>query len=197
MIKFLFIPLLALSQFSLPARPMESPSPARRIRLLNALEQTIHRRLEPEERWDLTRYLNGHDGWPILERLRQQNHIHTVVLLCALADFDFFVGASLSGCVDPGLTPYYLVAASTGIAVGVTASIFVLVYRSNIDADVVGTYYGGKGSGSFGLVGAAFGYYFQKQGRKASNAYDRLYWLGYNSGASVDISAAVLHVGRM
>lgn len=196
MIKFLVIPLLALSQFSLPVRSMETPSPARRIRLLNALEQTIHRHLEPNERWDVTRYLNAHDGWPTLERL-QQNQIHTVVLVCALADFDFFVGASFSGCVDPELTPYYLVAASTGIAVGITASIFVLVYRSNIDADVVGTYYGGKGSGSFGLIGAAFGYYFQKQGRRSSNAYDRLYWLGYNSGASVDISAAILHVGRM
>jgi hypothetical protein len=128
--------------------------------------------------------------------LRVPPQTHTTALFCGLLDFDLFMSASLSACVDAGMNRYYLILAGVGISVGLSGSVFSLIYRTSDRSSIVGTYFGGKISLAYGLKGTSVGVFFRKPS-PLSGAKGRLYWIGYPMGASFDISTAVMHIGRL
>lgn len=129
----------------------------------------------------------------------------TTVLYCGRLAFDVIIGASVATCVDSVLNQYLMLTASTGLAVGFHFNAFILVYESSDGSDIAGTYYGGKGTVAFGLYGAAVGLFFKHRpkdplsiGEDAGGPFDdRLYWIGYAAGATVDVAALMVKIYRL
>lgn len=128
----------------------------------------------------------------------------STILFCAVADADFFIGASISGCVDARLNRYYILSGGAGFSVGASVSTFMLVYSSYSGESIVGTYYGGRWGFAYGFWGGALGTYFRAKDKtltlerhNPARSADRLYWLGYVAGGAFDISSSILEIGRL
>jgi hypothetical protein len=168
---------------------------------LDRLEAVIGQKLSAQDRADLHEQMQTLAQAILSFPQPSTGGASTAVLLCARAEAQLYVGSSLAGCVDLALRPYYLISAGAGFGAGLTLSAFSLIYRSPSGMPVDGVYYGAKIGGALGPWGGSVGIYFRGDGQGHAPAEDagtdKIYWLGYNIGASFDLSAAFLHIGRL
>lgn len=169
--------------------------------VLEKLEQTLGRRLSREEFNFLAEQLPSvtQSSELIASANKDAPASGSTILFCARAEAQLYLGSSLAACVDLALRAYYLISAGAGFGAGITLSAFSLIYRSRSGMPVEGTYYGAKLGGAFGHLGGSVGVYFRGGGNTKTNDInsDRLYWIGYNVGASFDLSTAMINIGRI